>query len=175
MFHHMPNDSLSNAALLDATWPAVTLTALRDVSKETLGWDTRLLAARPWLPDAPWAVLVPFAFGGRSILAGVFLEDDAADQLARQVSVLRRPADEHEVGNSIGEFAEDLSSCLVQRRQHIAADLSAGTPMVCRGRVDVGIAANASALEVQVGPLRTWLTIIRPRPAHREIPGPLFG
>lgn len=169
----MPQDL--HAPILDATWPAATLSALREVAGGVLGWQIRVLAARPWLPDAPWSVVCPFAYGGRSLLAGIFVEDADADTLCRHLSVLNHPADEHDIGLALGELADELSRALVERRRHVAADMSAGPPIVCRGRMDVGTPALSSALEVQMGPIKAWLALIRPPPPLHGIPGPLLG
>lgn len=164
-----------DAPNLDAMWPAVALSAFRQVSVQLLGWETKVLSARRWLPDCEWGVLLPVAFGGRSLLAGIFLDVPAADKLTRQLQVLPHVADDHEVGLALGEFAAELGASLVERRKHIAQDISAGVPMLCRGRVDVGSAAQTSALQVSLGGVDAWLVLIRPRTLGPGVPAPLTG
>ncbi len=169
------DDRMLDAPNLDATWPAIMLSAFREVGVQALGWQTKVLAVRRWLPDSEWAVLMPIAFGGRSLVAGVFFDAPSANQLAQRLTVVPAPADDHEVGRALGEFGEDIASNIVHRRSYIAADMSAGVPMLCRGRVDIGGVAHASALQVSLGDIEAWLALIRPQALSRGIPGPLYG
>lgn len=164
-----------DAPNLDAMWPAVALSAFREASVQLLGWETKVLAARKWLPDCEWGALLPVAFGGRSLLAGIFMDIPAADELTRRLRVLPHVADDHEVGLALGEFVAELGASLVERRRHIAQDISAGVPMLCRGRVDVGGEAQSSALHLSFGGVEAWLVLIRPRNLGRSVPAPLTG